>query len=277
LSVIKQHLGGRPTDKSTDFVEGNIITPGGKSEPAWRYRKNSTKLLDNFLDIDRQIKELPKPKPVGDFVPPEPKKVAQRRIPDVKDVGEFEPPEEKPAKLGEVPEKTVMTPEKLKQLKGDALAKASTIVNRFGIYMAAGGIIGGVTELVRTGDPIKAATGAAEGIAVGLGGGAAAPYLMARLLEKPGVVEALTTVTKKDLDRLMKLPPDERAGVESAMKQLAEQAEAKGKLKKPSPWLRILGGKAAVAATKPSTETAPAGESEEEIQKDLDEMNKVAQ
>jgi hypothetical protein len=41
------------------------------------------------------------------------------------------------------------------------------------------------------------------------------------------------------------------------------------------PWLRILGGKAAVQATKPASTEAPTGESEEEIQKDLNEMNQT--
>lgn len=284
ISNVKQILAGKPT-ADHQFVEGDIITLGGKKEPAFRYRKDSTRLLDNYIAASKKADDLEakvsKTKPAGDFVPPEYKPPKTPAPKEQKPIGEFKPPEQKPVPQKKVPQPEVMTPEKLRELKVDALNKSATIVNRFGVYMVAGGLIGGITQLVRTGDPVKAASGAGEGMLVGIGGGAVAPYLLARLVDREDVIRSLSTVTEKDLLRLAKMPAPERAEVSEALRQLAETAQAKGKLAKPSPWLRILGGTAAsktanALSSKPS-ESSP-GESEEDIQRDLNEMqNQVSQ
>jgi hypothetical protein len=280
MSRIKQLIAGTP-DQSTQFVEGNIVTAGGKEEPAWRYRKNTTKLLDNFLKANQDAENATKAasaKPVGEFVPPEYKAHEYKapkpgRVPEPKPVGDFKPPEykepvAKPPKLDDVPEKTVVKPDDVRKLKEENLLNRASLLNHFGTYMAVSGLVGSVFALTG-GDPAERVKRGAEGVLVG----AVSPYLMARIVERPDVIKALTTVTKKDLDRLMKLPADQRSGVEAGIKALADKAIEKGKLKANQiPWLRIVGGKAAVAATKPQADTAPAGESEEEIQKDLDEM-----
>jgi hypothetical protein len=244
-SRVKRILSGGGT-ADTQFVDGDIVTPGGKKEPAWRYRRDTSRLLDNFLDNDKKLNGLPKPKPVGEFVPPEPKPVAQRRVPEPKPVGEFVPPEKKPPSLQDVPEQEVMTPERLQKLKQDNLQNSS-IVSHFGRYMALGGLVGGMFAFTGK-DPIEKIKRGAEGVLVG----SVSPYVIARLLEREDVVASLSKVTQKDLTRLMKLPPTQRSKVEDAIGQLAKEAEAKGKLKQPSPWLRVIGGKVAVNATKPS-------------------------
>ncbi len=266
LSRVRQALAGGNT-ADTHFVEGEIMTPGGKSIPADIYRKNTTKLLDNFLANERTLDSIPKAKPVGEFVPPEPKKVAQRRVPEVEPVGEFVPPEKKPVKLDDVPQKDVMTPEKLRKLKEANLQNAS-IVSHFGRYMALGGLLGGMLAFTAK-DPVAQLRRGAEGVLVG----SVSPYIIAKLLEREDVISALTKVTQNDLKRLMKLPPDQRLGVEDAIKQLAEEAMRKGRLKKPSPWLRVIGAKAAVEATRPTKDsTNGSDQTDQDIQKELDQM-----
>ena len=295
IARVKRLLSGDPFDESTQFVEGYIETPDAKRsttigprtenglEPAWRYRKQASQLMDDYIRVSNRADDLgskvDKAKPVGDFVPPEykPPKVSPPK--EQKPIGEFVPPEKPPVKgLKKEPQAQVMTPEKLKSLKEDALINSARVVNRFGIYMAAGGLIGGISELVKTGDPLKAAQGAGAGLAVGLGGGAVAPYLLARLVDKPDVIAALSKVTEKDLVRLAKLPPTQRAGVSDALRQLVESAQAKGKLPKPSPWLRILAGmagsKAVIGIQSPETSS---GDSEQDIEKDLQQMQQGVQ
>jgi hypothetical protein len=274
ISNVKQILAGSPADASTQFVEGDIVTPGGKEEPAASYRRDSTKLVDNYVAANREAEKLEakatRAKPVGEFVPPEYKPPKPLVPKDQKPIGEFKPPEYKEPKLPKEPQPTVMTPEKLKEAKQDALNKMSTIVGRFGIYMAAGGLVGGVYQLIKTGDPFKAASGAGEGVAVGFAGGAVAPYLMARLIDRDDVIQALSKVTHQDLVRLAKMPFKERAEISESLKQLAEEAEAKGKLSKPSPWLRILGGTVARKAVETGKANSQTPETELE---DLDKLN----
>lgn len=88
------------------------------------------------------------------------------------------------------------------------------------------------------------------------GGGVAAglltPYLASKMLDQPGVVEALTKLSKKDLQHLMTLPANERTGVEQAIKQLADRAVSEKRLTADKiPWLRIIGGTAARKITTP--------------------------
>lgn len=273
LSVIKKHLAGGGT-ADTQFVEGNIITPGGKPEPAWRYRRNTSKLLDNFIDADNKAEALAKQagKPVGEFVPPEFKPAKPNMVPESKEVGEFKPPEAEPPKLDDVPGKNVKTPDDVRKLKEENLLNRASLLNHFGTYMALSGIVGATLAFTGGGSPEDRLRRAAEGVLVG----AVSPYVMARIVERPDVIKALTTVTKKDLDRLMKLPADQRSGVEQGIKEIAEKAIEKGKLKaKDIPWLRIIAGSAAVKATKPASETTTPGESEQDIQKDLDQMQQT--
>lgn len=276
ISRVKQILSGKPTDEATQFADGNIITPSGKKEPAWRYRSNTSKLLDNFLDANAKAESLGKKlnsaKPVGEFVPPEPKAVKTKEPKELKPIGEFVPPEKPPVKgLKKVPQPEVLTPDEVRRIKEKHLLNDS-IVSHFGKYMAISGLVGGLFAF--TGNDPK------ERIERGVGGvlaGAVTPYVAAKLIERPDVVAALSKVTRKDLDRLMKLPADQRAGVEDAIKKLATEAEEKGKLKTPSPWLRILGGTSAVQKTKPTPTETELGESEEDIQKDLEQMQGAAQ
>lgn len=292
IARVKRLLSGDSMDESTQFVEGYIETPDAKKpsgigprtetglEPAWRYRKQASQLLDNFIksskEADRLASKLKNAEPIGEFVPPEYKPPKPITPKEQKPIGEFVEPEKPPVKgLKKEPQPKVISPEKLHQMKVDALFKQSNIVNHFGIYMVAGGLIGGVAELVRTGNPEKSFGGAVEGAAVGIGGGAVSPYLLARMADRDDVIKALTTVTDKDLMRLARLPYAERQGVEQTLRELAEEAQAKGKLTKPSPWLRILGGTAArktgIAMQPTPTQEAP-GESEQDIEKDLQQM-----
>lgn len=270
LSHTKQILAGKPTDAGTQFVEGDIETQGGKKIPAWKYRRDTTKLLDNFIAASNKADDAEKGigKPVGEFVPPEFKPAKPSMVPEPKDVGEFKPPDAKPPKLEEEPEKIVRTPEDVRKLKEDNLLNRASLLNHFGTYMAISGLVGSVFALTG-GDPAERVKRGAEGVLVG----AVSPYLMARIVERPDVIKALTAVTRKDLDRLMKLPADQRAGVEEGIKQLADAAIKKGKLKASQiPWLRIVGGTIAKNATQPAPQESNAGESEQDIEKDLNDM-----
>ncbi|MBU6429680.1 MAG: hypothetical protein KGR26_11750, partial [Cyanobacteria bacterium REEB65] len=131
----------------------------------------------------------------------------------------------------------------LRKIKAENLAKRAEIINHFGTYIATSGIIGGVFALTTLGhaSPEEAVRRGLEGVAVG----AISPYIIAKILEKPGVVDSLSRVRESDLKRLMKLPPDQRVEVEETLKKMAQEAEAKGLLPRPSPWLRILAGTAA--------------------------------
>lgn len=271
ISRIKQILVGKPTDASTQFIEGNILTPSGKPEPAWRYRRDTVKLLDNFLEANRNAegieKQVKSAKPIGEFVPPEPKVAKTVPVPEPKPVPPFKPPEKKPPILADVPRKQVMTPEKLEDMKRKALRNARASMGRFGIYMATGGLIGGVIGMLRGRSPAEVGWDIAGGLAVGLGGGQIAPYVIARLSERPAVVKSLTKITRRDLLRLAELPSDERAGVEEAVKMLADEEIRKGRLRADQiPWLRIIGGTTAKTLAAPAQTTVSDKDAEKELE-----------
>lgn len=245
VSRIKQIIAGRPTDAATQFTEGKIGA-GGPDAPEWRSR--ATQLLDNLRRAQHDLDALPKPKAVE----PLEGKTVETSAPKT-----VEPDLPKPPKPKLIPEPKTLSPTELRAAKADALHKRANILNHFGTYVATSGLVGGVLALTLPGrtDPVKAIEHAGEGIIIG----AVSPYILAKVLEKPGVVEALARPTKKDLEMLMKLPKEQRPQVEESLKWMAEEAERKGKLRGPSPWLRILSGTVAKqAGTSSSGPATPA-------------------
>lgn len=248
LSRIKQILAGKGDDAATQFIDGEIQLQGGKREPAGRYRRDTTKLLDNLRETQRQLEGLPKPKAVTPLEEGAAVATGSPAAPKT-------PKTVKSPRLLTVPKEKTISPSRLSELRAENLHRRASILNHFGTYVATSGLVGGITALALPGrtDPATAAAHAAEGLMVG----AVSPYILAKILEKPGVVAALSKPTRKDLQALMKLPPSARPEVEETLRRLSQEAQRKG-LIKTMPWIRILSGEAGRSLSNPAQPTAHA-------------------
>lgn len=238
ISRIRQILAGSNVDASSKFVEGEIPTPSGKMEPAWRYRKDSVKLLDNLREQQAKLDALPKPKNIEPFdeskIKAKPAKATEPKQP--KEI-------KKPTLLKE-PKIQTLTPDQLAERKRQIWEKQVNNLGSFGTWVVMGGLVGGITALFTKSDPERAIEEIVGGGTMGL----LAPHFISRALETPAVTESLTKVTRGDLEKLAKLPPAQRGNIEKSIKELADAAVKKGMLKRGQiPWYRVLGGEAGKA------------------------------
>lgn len=266
---IKDILVGTPGKDLDDFLGKGVAddykldaqgrpTADGDLHPGWRYRKKTHSLIEHLRNLNEGISRLTSDTKMQKDVDAanrtlEAARSAERdaqfafqeakRTPEgsyfkepkpMKEPKEFEP---KP-----LPEHEKISPERMAKIKKDWLEDRANIVNNFGTYVLFSGLVGSLFALTGLGSkrPGEAIKKAEEGIAVGAFG----PYVMARILEKPGVIDALSKVSPKDFARLMKLPEADRPGIEDMIVKLSKKAVKEGKLKQPSPWIRIIAGEA---------------------------------
>lgn len=260
----KKILTGDTTKPETQFTEKTIVGPDGKETPAWKFRKDTHALVDHMRNLQEGLDSLPKPKKLAEETAASAENLAKSRT-AARDAAN--------PKLTPEPATTPATPDLLKAEKEAKLHDAAHNLSKFGTWLAVMGPVGAIATFLKTGDIKKSG----EVLAGGIAGGLITPYVLTKLLDNPKVVESLTKVSRKDLQLLSALPPSERAGVEDGMKKLADEAVASGKLKAERiPWLRIIASKGAVSATSPSSQQ-PTSDSNEDIEKDLQQMQQGVQ
>jgi hypothetical protein len=265
VSRNKKMLVGNTSKPETQLTDKQIVGPDGKPQPAWRFRKDTHALIDHARNIEDGLGSLPTSEDLAKQTQKSADKLAESRA-AARDAAN--------PKLDEEPPLQVTDPQALRDIKATQLHQTAHNLSKFGTWMAVMGPVSAIATFLKTGDVKKSAE-----IGVGaLAGGLVTPYLLSKLLDNPAVVRSLASVSRKDLQQLAALPADQRAGVEQAIKQLADEAVRKGKLKTEKiPWFRILGGEAAKAATKPAPKSDNQGESEEDIQRDLNAMQGATQ
>lgn len=267
--IVGDLAAGRPISGKVVDVNGELIrlpqvaipttstspslVPVGSLTPSWRYRKQTAQLIEHLRNLEGGLDALPKSGSFDSAI----SKASTARETALNKSAEASletgrasralanapaPPTPPPAPAPEVaPPAQTLTPDQLRQAKVDALHAAAHNLGKFGLWVGIGGLAGGVGTFLKTGDFKKSAEIAAGGMAAGL----LTPYLAAKMLDQPGVVKSLTTLSRKDLDQLMKLPPTERGDVEGAIRQLADEAVRSGRVKAAQvPWYRVIGGEA---------------------------------
>lgn len=247
-------------------------------------------LIDNLRDVKTQQEALPKPtatdKTISTAAAATPEQTATTlgskygrpvrynpesvryeftdqtagAVPEQPGLTKVAEPKLKPEPEAPVPvqAKTIeLTPERLAKLKQDAARNSLDSMKRWT-----------TTDLRKVGlgtmSLISGLAGLGAGIspwmhALELAGAGSAfawagfPKVVGYLLDRPTVIEALTKPSLADLREIRALPESQRPGVEYAIKQLSDEALRRGKLKRASPMLAVLG-----AMNKPARDQAAA-------------------
>jgi hypothetical protein len=205
-----------------------------------------------------EFKLLPKPpkpftpKPVPEFEPPTSESRRLKKVPepltdaDLEPEPKYVPPNKEDLNLKPEPEPSTVTPEQARARKKENLRKfVSGLENSrlsksgFGALTAGGAVLVarsllGHADLVTTGMEAVAGTGIAV---MGLMG----KQLTAKLLRSEAVVNALTRLTKADMDALAKLKPVDRAAALDTLSVLSREAKRIGAIPKntPTPWVNV--------------------------------------
>lgn len=187
-------------------------------------------------DLQKQMKKPPEPpKFLEPPAAPELKEVNQANISALK-----EPPDV-PEPVA--PKLDVVTPETLEAGRRDsAITRAGKLAD-FTQYKAATLAGSGIALLKGVSDLIAGSgTHFASNAKWGLTGAATVVglHLIGKLLESDKVVNMLAKPTRGDFEAVMKLPSEQRAGIESALQKLNAEAKRTGKLKSDSPWIPFL-------------------------------------
>lgn len=260
---LKRAIVGSESKPETQFIEGDFPARGGKTKPAFQYRLDTAKLLDRFRLNHAALEELPSAEKLEQDARSAAKKAESAQTAAVK--------ASRTTRQAEAEAKQTLTPAQLQQAKAIALHKAAHNLGKFGLWVSIGGIVMGVRTFLQTGDLKKATMEAGIGVASGL----VTPYLAAKMFDQPGISAALTRVSRRDLEQLMKLPPDQRGDVEQAIRQMADQAVRQGKLKASQiPWYRILGGEAGRKITEPSPSALADQRANADALRGLEELNR---
>lgn len=175
------------------------------------------------------------------------------------------------------PRQTAMTVDRLTQLRRDSILRTLDQwrqISKNDVYLMGGGavsLIAGLANLVRKMNPLSASLELATGSA--MLSRSLAPKFLAGLLDKPAIIEKLARPTLADLREVMALPADQRPGVEAAVRALSDEAQRRGKLRRPSPLLTALAAGANVAQQQQTQAASATAQQEqqrlEEIQKGL--------
>lgn len=259
----EQMLVGDSSKPETQFAGKTI-----GEQSAWKYRKQTNQLIEHMRNLQTGLERTTK---AADTAQKEADDAADALAKARTKVRSLQPVQKTP-----VP---TMTPEQLRQFKVDTLANLSHNLGKFGTWVAIGGLIGGTTGFIRGLATGKGTEGALEEGATGVVVGVITPHMLTKMLSQPKVVESLTRLSRDDLQKLMALSPAQRGPTETLVKMLADEAVREGKLTASQiPWLRILGGtaarKAGIAMQPTPTQTAP-GESEQDIDKQLEEQEQT--
>lgn len=263
VSNLKKAIAGSESKPETQFIQGEFPSSRGKTKPAFQYRLDTAKLLDRYRMNHAALEELPSAEKLEQSAQTAAKKAESAQAAAVKAT--------RTTRQAEAEAKQTLTPAQLQQAKAIALHKTAHNLGKFGLWVSIGGIVAGTSTFLRTGDLKKAMLEAGGGMAAGL----ITPYLASRMFDQPGVSAALTRVSRRDLEQLMKLPPDQRGDVEQAIRQMADEAVRQGKLKASQiPWYRILGGEAGRKITEPSPSALADQRANADALRELEELNR---
>ena len=245
---IKNKVIGDAKDAPTQYFDKDIhetyerdpetrkMLGSGETTPAWRYRRQTHQMIEHLRSLDEGLqKTTTAAGKAQEAVATGAENLAKART-TVRNLT--------PVKKTTLP---TMTPEELQQFKVETLANLAHNLGKFGTWVTIGGLVGGTSLLIGSAfsnDP-KWKQGLQEG-AGAIAVGSIAPHMLTNLLNRPGVVDSLTRLSRNDLQKLMKLPPSQRGPTEQLIKMLADEAVREGKLKPAQiPWLRVLAGTAA--------------------------------
>lgn len=218
----------------------DIRTNLAKFDPAIAGQGGAAQLYDNYLKSLREYKGLPKSTPAPKSLQP-PVAPTPKTIPPA--------PRAKPPVVGKTvePEITKIGTDELIASKKAAIKQEVRSADRFGTWIIPmtmmHGLLGAVTLNA------EVALSALADIPLYL----ASREAFARVLEKPGVQDWIAHPSTKDIQELMKLPPQYRGVMQQQVGKLISTAQAEGRTISPE-LLGFVGGQGALAPRKNPTD-----------------------
>jgi len=219
----KAILEGDSTKPETQFTDKQI-----SGEPSYRYRKQTHKLIEHMHNLQTGLEELPSPEELRKEADKSAERLADARTkardlastrPEQKEFTPAEYPKPKPGKPVEVPE--INTRELRDKFVTDKLRNWTT-VNKFQIARLVAAPIGTVIAAL-TAHPSLEVTGLAWSA------GELTPFVLQRLLDRPGVREWFTRPPTAELETLQKVPHADRVRIADGMRSMVKEAEREGK------------------------------------------------
>lgn len=301
---VKGIITGDTKEPLTQFTDKEIIGPNGKPDPAWRFRKQTHAAIQDLRNIRKGLDALPKPEKLTKDVAASEAALADARAkarekatakPDQKEYPERKPtpaaPEPKPYPEPEgtpptTPPKEYGEPKGTKPIDVPELntrqirdkfitekLKQWTSVSKFQLARLVAGPIGVVVGAA-TGHPF---------LEIGASiytGAELTPFALQKLMDRPGVREWLTRPPAEEIDALKKVPHADRVRIADGLRGIAREADKSGNPVRLSPAVIAFirdNGSAQNMKNAKRPKDSDTGASEQDIQKDLDSMQKEAQ